>query len=347
MKHTSSFLTLALAVAAATGAAPAPAQVVPQAQTSAGPALTTFGENTLLAWSGISSETADGKTIHKVGYKYYYAGAWQPQQIMPYPQINTTTQPAVAEAEAEGDGLNHAYLAWTQDDSLVHFSVFDNSTDTFSTDDSLICSSCETTTAPSLVGDGTTLYAAWTSSTGTVSYASYTDRAWTVYSAEVPGVSTTVAPALAAYGNDLYLAWVTKYNTIQVEEATLPLSSSGATWTTLPAPAALTSVAPALAFIPSVTPKITGNLYVAWNTGSTIDFQFWNGYEWISWTPPIPIPPGPLENLTPAINFYASGDCPVNGYFNLAYTLGGSSAGKIEWTPVDETSYEMPTCLKL
>lgn len=345
MKYSTSFLTLALAGSVAAGSAQASAQVVPQAKTSAGPALTTFGVNTLLGWAGISSETADGQTIHKVGYEYF-DGEWQAQQIMPYPNINTIAQPALAEAEAEGDGLNHAYLAWTQDDDLVHYSLFDNTTDTFSTDDLTICSACETTKAPALAGDGTTLYAAWTTSSGTVKYASYTGGVWNVYSAAVPGVSTTVAPALAAHGNELYLAWVTKYNTIQVEEATLPLPSSGATWTTMPAPSALTSVAPALAFIGSVLPKISGNLYVAWNTGSTIDFEFWNGSEWFAWTPPLPIPPGPLENLTPAMNFYATGDCPTVGYFNVAYTLGGSSAGKIEWTPVDETTYEMPTCPK-
>jgi hypothetical protein len=167
-----------------------------------------------------------------------------------------------------------------------------------------------------------------------------------VYAVAVPGVSTTVGPTLAAYGNELYLAWVTEYDTIQVEKATLPLPSSGATWTTMPAPAALTSVAPALAFIGSVLPKVTGNLYVAWNTGSTIDFEYWSGSEWVSWTPPFPIPPGPLENFTPAMNFYASGECPTGGYFNVSYTLGGSSAGEMEWTPVDETFYETPTCPK-
>jgi hypothetical protein len=347
MKHLTSFLTIALAISVQTYPRQASAQqIVPQAKTSYGPAATTFNGNTILAWAGISSETADGQTIHKVGYKYYFDGAWQPQQIMPYPGINTTGQPALATAEAETDGFNHAYLAWRQDDGLVHYSLFDNTSDTFSTADSVLCFSCDTATSPTLVGDGSTLYAAWTTSEKTVRYASYTGGEWTVYSAAVPGVSTTVSPTLAAYGNDLYLAWVTEYNTIQVEQATLPLSSSGATWTTLPAPPALTSVAPALAFIPSVLPKLPGNLYVAWNTGSTIDFAYWNDVEWISWTPPFPIPPGPLEDFTPAMNFYAIGDCPVVGYFNVAYTLGGANAGQIEWAPVGESTYEMPSCLK-
>jgi hypothetical protein len=350
MKHSTSYLTIALTICLLACSRPASAQVIPQAKTSAAPALTTFGVNTLVAWAGISSVSADGQTVHKVGYKYFYDGAWQTQQTMPYgtppgTEINTTAAPALAQAEAEGDGLNHAYMAWRQDDGLVHYAVFDNSSNTFSTTDPSICSSCDTISSPALAGDGTTLYAAWTTSSGTIQYASYTDAAWNIYSVDVPGVSTKVAPALAAYGNDLYLAWVTEYNTIQVKHATLPLSSSGATWTTLPAPAALTSVAPSLAFIGSAFPKVPESLYVAWNTGSTIDFEYWSGSEWFSFTPSLPIPPGPL--FTPAMNFFATGGaCPNNAFFNVAYTLGGSSAGEIEWTTVGESSYESPFCEK-
>lgn len=352
MKHSTSYLTIALTICLLACSRPASAQVIPQAKTSAAPALTTFGVNTLVAWAGISSVSADGQTVHKVGYKYFYDGAWQTQQTMPYgtppgTEINTTAAPALAQAEAEGDGLNHAYMAWRQDDGLVHYAVFDNSSNTFSTTDPSICSSCDTISSPALAGDGTTLYAAWTTSSGTIQYASYTDAAWNIYSVDVPGVSTKVAPALAAYGNDLYLAWVTEYNTIQVEHATLPLSSSGATWTTMPAPAALTSVAPSLAFIGSVLPKVPERLYVAWNTGSAIDFESWNGSEWFSFTPPLPIPPGPLENFTPAMNFFATGTCPTNGYLNVAYTLGGSPAGQIELTTINTSTYEPPLCGKL
>lgn len=346
MKFLTSFLTIALAMTLPAFPGTASAQVVPQVKTSAGPALTTFGVNTLVAWAGISSESADGQTIHKVGYKYF-DGAWQGQQIMPFPAINTTARPALAQAEAQGDGLNHAYLAWTQDDGLIHYSLFNNSSKSFSTEDLTICSSCETRSSPALAGDGTTLYAAWTTSSGSIRYASYTDAAWNVYSEAVPGVSTKVAPTLAAYGKDLYLAWVTKYKTIQVEHATLPLPSTGATWTTLAAPSALTSVAPGLAFIGSALPKVPVRLYIAWNTGSTIDFESWNGSGWSPWTPPLPIPPGPLENFTPAMNFYLTGECPTDGFFKVAYALGGSSAGEVEWTSVNETYYEMPTCPKL
>ena len=344
-----SSLAIALAISLTTCANPASAQVVSQAKTSAGPALTTFGSETILAWSGISSESANGQTIHKVGYKLY-DGAWQPQQIMPYTTINTTAAPTLATGEGEGDGFEHPYLAWRQDDGLIHFAIWDNTTQTFSTDDPTVCdgTACETPTSPALAGNDTGIFAAWTTSSGTVQYASRIGAAWTIYSVPVPGVSTKVAPALTSYNNELYLATVTADNTIQVEHTHLPLSSSGGSWTQLNSPAATTTVAPALGqgFIGSVPWKAGTELFMAWNTGSTIDFAWWDGTDWISWPPPLPIPPGPLENYSPALNDYSEGSCAATYSFNVAYTLGGTDASQIEWTPVNEVLYEAPSCPK-
>ncbi len=177
MKHAISTIAIALAISLPASLKPASAQIVSQAKTSASPTLTTFNTQTILAWAGVSSETAaNGETIHKVGYKLYDL-AWQPQIILSFPANNTIAAPALATAAAGSDGFNHAYLAWVQDDNLIHYSVWDNATSTFPTPSSTICTGtiCETSSSPALAGGGATLYAAWTTSSGAVQYASLSD----------------------------------------------------------------------------------------------------------------------------------------------------------------------------
>jgi len=249
MKHRISYVAIALAMSLSASAKPALAQIVPQAKTSDGPAVTTFGVNTLMAWAGNSSETQDGQTIHKLGYKLHdlASGTWQGQQIMPYKAINTTAAPALATAEAQGDGINYAYMAWGQGDGLMHYAVWDYSANGFSTTDPAVCDTtlCQTIASPALAGDGSTVYAAWTRPSNLVHYASYSGGAWTVYSAALPNALSTVAPAIAAHGTDLYIAWVAEDASVQVEHTPLPLSSTSV-WTTLPALPSLTAVAPSL-----------------------------------------------------------------------------------------------------
>src|ERR1700728_4896484 len=243
-------ISLAVAVAAILVglalAVPAPAQVVPQAKTSAGPALTTYGSNTILAWAGVSGQSADGQTVHKVAYKYYEDGAWEPQQFLtPYPAVSTTSAPALATAGTSEEADLSAYMAWRQDDGLVHYTVWDNTSNTFSDAPKIFCSTaaCETTTSPALAGDSTTLYVAWTTESGGIRYATCisdggcTNDDWTIYAAAVPGVNTSVAPALTVLGNHLYLAWVNKSGQIKVESAPLPLAASGVVWSSVPSPA--------------------------------------------------------------------------------------------------------------
>jgi hypothetical protein len=79
-------------------------------------------------------------------------------------------------------------------------------------------------------------------------------------------------------------------------------SGSGSGWS------AQTEVSPALAaFSPPPLKGISQTaLYMAWTTvpvngANTIDFASWNGSAWVEWNPPIPIPPGPLTILSPAL----------------------------------------------
>jgi hypothetical protein len=120
MKRKSASLAVALALFAPVLSNPSSAQIVSQAKTSAGPALTSYAGETFLAWAGISGNSVDGKTVHKVGYKIN-DGAWGAQQIMPYTEINTIAAPALATAATDGSAAQFVYMAWTQDDNLIHY----------------------------------------------------------------------------------------------------------------------------------------------------------------------------------------------------------------------------------
>jgi hypothetical protein len=348
MKHAISSIAIALAVSLPAFLEPASAQIVSQAKTSAGPALTTFDSETILAWAGVSSYLGTtGEITHKVGYKLY-DGAWGSQTILTFPTNNTTAAPALATAAAQGDGLNYAYLAWKQDDNLIHY-VDSTSPSSFPNASSTICTgtACETITSPALAGAGTTLYAAWTTFSGEVQYASLSGGAWNVYSVPAlpTGASTQLAPALAVDGSNLYLAWTNKSNQIQVESAPLPLPASGGNWSSIAPPTATTTAAPALGigFISDVPWKAGIELFIAWNTGSTIDLAWWGGDGWLSF--PGPIPPGPIENFAPAMNYFEeTSGCDSLYFFNVAYTLAGADASEIESTTVNSATNVLRSC---
>jgi len=353
MKRAISSIAIALAISLPAFLKLASAQIVSQAKTSAGPALTTFGTETILAWAGVSPYLGtNGEITHKVGYKLY-DGAWESQTVLTFLTNNTTAAPALATAAAQGDGFNYAYLAWKQDDNLIHY--VKSTSASFSADtSSTICTgtACETITSPALAGDGATLYAAWTTFSGEVQYASLSGGVWNVYSATVPGVSTQLAPALAVYGSNLYLAWTNKSNQIQVASAPLPLPASGGTWKAIAAPTDPTTAAPAtttaapalgIGFIGDVPWKAGTELFIAWNTGSTIDLAYWDGMAWLSF--PGPIPPGPIENFAPAMNYFEeTSGCDSLYFFNVAYTLGGADAGEIESSTVNSATNVLRSC---
>jgi hypothetical protein len=96
----------------------------------------------------------------------------------------------------------------------------------------------------------------------------------------------------------VFLAWVAEGSS-QVMSATLPVS--GGSWSTPLATPAVTSVAPALGVYvdPSTLGALKAGLYLAWNTGSGLDYADWDdGWSAAVPIPGLPIPPGPL---TPAL----------------------------------------------
>jgi hypothetical protein len=192
-------------------------------------------------------------------------------------------------------------------------------------------------------GDAYALYVAWTTPADTIQLATYTATGgspygtvgtWTILP-PVPLAQTNMAPALALFNNTLVLAWVAE-GTTQVEYATMPL---GGSWT---APAAVSGVGwkaespvpPALAVftVPSIKTGLpsTGGLYIAWTTPmvaqqNAIDVALGQlSGSAVEWNPPIPIPPGPLTVLTPALASYSvsgTASCdPTYYYLYLGYT---------------------------
>jgi hypothetical protein len=204
----------------------------------------------------------------------------------------------------------------------------------------------QTIAGPALASNGYTVYVAYTTPADTIQLATYTPTGgtpygtvgtWTISSSAVPGALTTMAPALAFYNNALVVAWVAE-GTTQIEYATMPLSTgvwtnqgpvSGSGWS------AQSPVPPALAvyIVPSIKTGVpsSGGLYIAWTTPmvaqqNAIDVALgqWNGSA-VEWNPPVPIPPGPLTVLTPALTSYSvsgAGSCDPTYY----YLYAGSTA---------------------
>ena len=330
-----------------TGVAPLPqklarAQQVAQAQSSASPALTGFGNSEILAWIGEWTENGfngQGRAARKIGYTTLITGSQQTVMC----RWCTTVAPALA---------NGAYLAFRgpslKTTGKIFYSKYDGTTSKFSGgpwpsfptihDGATFA---ETTASPALALSTTDsrLYAAWTAVTteeaATINYATYdcSSQIWNIPMTGQPDVSTkppdlNAGPALAVYNGTPYLAWVTASQTIYY--ATLPLSHGGS-WSS-PAPVSIrglkTSVAPAL----GIRSWDKGSqLYLAWTTGSTetgysIDFAELTGSTWVPALEPISRASAgvPLKNFSPALDSYtiSQGEgCPLLFHFNVAYIV--------------------------
>ena len=306
---------------------PALAQTqAPGAVTNAGPALTTSGSTTFLAWKGQNSPG-------HVWYSTLNGSVWAPVA-----QTNSETTAAPALAVANGT----VYLAMkgqqqpTDDIYVASWtgSAFPAPTKVPNT---------ETTAAPALAGDGSTLYAAWTTATNTIMYATYAG-AWSAPVATPFSTNTQMAPALAVHSGALHLAWVAEGGS-QVMYAKFPLP--GGPWSSANpvGAAAQTSVAPALGVFdaPAAPP---GGLFVAWTTATgQVDYSTFSAG---SWQPPVLVPTGPLTttDYTPALISFGPASCPygdVGGpayVFTVFYTLSNEDIYYFQ----DLLSYETTAC---
>jgi len=291
--------------AAVLGICSASAGEVPGALTSAAPALTNVGGRIVLAWAGESSSSEK-----KVWYATFN-GQWTPE--VEIPGALTTTAPALGVAGKQ------LYLATTPPGTdKIHYYSTEHLV--FEANSAPLCDAAEcahTHASPALLGDGSTLYSAWTTPAGAIGYAMFSHGSWYVFPAPIPQATTrpTTGPTLAVYGDRLYVAWVEPSGeVISVTSATLPLSSSS--WSHQKTQIkALTKVAPALGVftVPNSTvgsaSKLTQALYLAWTTPQLIvDFARWDpsAAKWKPAPSPISLPSGALTDFNPILDGFTT-----------------------------------------
>jgi hypothetical protein len=294
------------------------ADVVPDAFTSEGPALAAFNGRTVVAWAG-----STGVSTHPVWYSSH-DGSWtSPAQI---PNALTTSTPAL------GVAAQRLYLATTPPaaEEKIQVYVWDGSE--FEANGAELCNGAtcaHTRASPSLLGDGSTLYAAWSTPTGAIRYASMINGVWSIAGLPVPNASAspTTGPTLALFQHQLFVAWVEPSGeAVSVAVATLPLTTNS--WLGQRKIPANSHVAPALGVLTvanASNPTKPNALFVSWTTPeSTLSFARWDNStaEWMPANSPIPLSSGPLTRLAPALSGFTTVEPNQECYFtnNLAYT---------------------------
>jgi hypothetical protein len=284
------------------------AAAVPDSFSSEGPALATFNNRLVLAWAA-----EPGVAVHTVWYATIDGG--QPSQAQ-IPGATTTSAPSLGATDQQ------LYLATTPPGANERIYYYASNGTGFESNGVPLCDAqkcAETLASPALLGDGSTLYAAWTTPAGTIMYATRLNDVWKVAPLPIPNAVTTpsTGPTLALYQNRLYAAWVDPNGkAVSVSSATLPLSSSS--WTAQPVRvAASTTVAPALGIftVDETVPNIqagpnteivsTKELFLAWTRpDSTISFARMDGPggSWLPTASPVPLPSGPVTTDAPALS---------------------------------------------
>jgi hypothetical protein len=307
------------------------------ALTTAGPAVTTDPYNfnfPFVAWKGHSNNRI-----------WYTAGDSQKQAVVP----NFLSTKAPAAATIGGTVYLAARGQSTAPTDNIYYTTWNG--DSFPASGTMVCAgaTCPLSAgSPALAANDSTstLYLAWTTSSDTIQYATYNGSSWQILGS-VSGASTASKPALAVYNGTLFLAWV-EGGDVYTSDNTSPLCAT--CWTSpLQVPGAETTAAPALGV--STVPNHSG-LYIAWTAGNTEagyapNFAIWGESAWIPWNPPIPVPPGPVANLSPAlVSLGAYVDCePIESFsFNVAYTLDGSDNGEIDFSMLSNEVKKDPGC---
>jgi hypothetical protein len=278
------------------------ADEVPDARSSAAPALAVINGVLVVAWAGDSSTQP-----HAVWYSSFN-GSWTPQTVIP--GAFSTSAPAL------GAAGGHLYAAATPPESNEQIHYYISNGTVFEGNGAALCdaSACAHTPAsPALAGDGATLYAAWTTPTGAVSYGALSNGVWKIAALPIPNAITkpTTGPTMTVYQNRLYVAWAAPSGTaVTVVSAPLPLS--GNSWSAPVRIPVQTEVAPALGVFTVGNPARTEALFLAWTTPNmNIDFAQWDSAsaQWVNSPSPVPLPTGPLTSYTPALTSAIS-SCP-------------------------------------
>lgn len=262
---------------------------LPGIESTFGPAVAQLGNTTYIAWTGIL-EQPEG-----LGYKVWYRTLSASSGTF----LNVYTTAPLALTQARGT----VYLAIRGNAPLpqpdnIYYSSLNTALDLQSPTTTL--PGAAASGGPALTGDASTLYAAWSTSTGAIEYAAYTGPSnagsWST-PASTPALTTPGRrPAIALFNNMLFFAWVSP-GTSLLEYATLNLTSG--LWST-PEPIGadvVSGVAPALGVYG--LPGSGGVLYIAYTYNGYINLRTYDtaGEYWV----PGP-PPGPLTNeVTPAL----------------------------------------------
>jgi hypothetical protein len=293
-------LSLAAAGVASLWGSCAWAAEVPHAFSSTGPALASFESQLTVAW------TADSRIEPRKVWYSTFDGAWTPQAEVP--DALTSVAPALA---VVGEQL---YLATTGVDEQIHYYASQNGA--FNEVGKPLCDAetcTRTLAAPALAGHGASLFAAWSTPQGSIRYADLENGAWNIAPLPIPNAVTkaTAAPTLAVYLDRLFVAWVSpQEDAIWIASTALPLTSGS--WSEPPKKIAVkTKVAPALGVLAaadsppnSVAVSKDDVLYLSWtDAGSTVRFSRWESLfgQWVTTESPVPLPPGPLTQTTPAL----------------------------------------------
>jgi hypothetical protein len=287
------------------GSSLAPAAEVPDSESSAGPALAAaVGDRVIIAWAG-----KHGIDAHKVWYSTYENDTFTPQSEIP--GALTRTAPALATADQV------VYLATTPpdaDDEIHYYVSLASDAGYFDINPARLCgadSCAHTRAAPALIGNRSTLFAAWTTPAGKIMYATRTDGAWHISALAVPNAVTspTTGPTLAIHEGRLYVAWAESSGEgVWVTSATLPLSS--VSWAQPVLIPGSTKVAPALSVfnienpVPGAAASTVNQLFLAWTSDdATVNFVRWDNAsgQWQPAASPVPLPSGPLTADSPAL----------------------------------------------
>lgn len=270
------------------------ASEVPDTSTGGSPTLTVFNDVLYLAWMGVAPVGALAESWYAT-----YDGTWS--AVSEIPGSYTSAPPVLAVADQV------LYMATTPPNTQ-EIDIYQLGSSGFSLQGPLCegVTCAQTEASPALAGNSTTLFAAWTTPTGSIMYAQFTDGAWSIAPNPIPNASANPAtgPTLATYQNQLYLAWTdASGGAISAVSTALPLTTTSFSNPMVQVPAQ-TSTAPALGVFTVIDSAPSQSLFLAWTTGNLgISFAEQDSQTG-AWSPvnsPIDLPSGALSGVAPAL----------------------------------------------
>jgi hypothetical protein len=233
---------------------------------SAGPAVATFGGN---LWIGYKGKYSDERLFSV----QVDNGLWYGQEQMP--GFASTTGPSFAQL---GSNL---YAAWkgAETDQAIWYAHLDGSTKKWSAQATI--PGVATSVGPALCYYDGRLYAAWKGMNNdqAIWFSSFDGSSWSPQQV-VPNVASSVGPSLAVYNDRLYAAW----KGVTGDEKIWFASYDGNNWSGQQViPNVGSSIGPALS-------EHRGKLYAMWK-GASDDQELWySHFDGTSWVPQDRVP---------------------------------------------------------